>query len=281
MSQTKKIPTIELLFASARSKGLQPEWLADSRLFCVSTPTGERYISESMSTQNSHTDANLARNKHHTRLVLDRFNLPNIPYARPKTRDDAVQFLREHGTIIVKPLAGLGAKNITIVKQVSQLDDVDFKKMIFEKYILGEEMRYLVLNDQVIAVHQSDYGVSVAEDRPLKRISISQDDWDKNLVTLSLQVAKIMRLNFATVDFLIDGDGRAYILEVNTAPGLKWFTRSDLSIQSSRSALTIDISSITSVSRLLRSLSFSYLAYLTEPGVIPMPKPKNECMVWP
>jgi len=33
----------------------------------------------------------------------------------------------------------------------------------------------------------------------------------------------LLDLNFAAVDYMIDDTGTAYILEVNTTPGLKWF----------------------------------------------------------
>lgn len=83
-------------------------------------------------------------------------------------------------------------------------------------------MRYLLLDD-VIAVHQSEYGISVAETRDLKRISYPEDTWDSKLATLSLRIAKVLGLQFAAVDYLIDLDQQIYILEVNSAPGLKWF----------------------------------------------------------
>ena len=84
-------------------------------------------------------------------------------------------------------------------------------------------MRYLVLNDSVIAVHQSEYGTSVAEDRALKRISFAEEEWDETLTELSLKISNIFQLKFIAVDFLIDHEGTAHILEINTVPGLKWF----------------------------------------------------------
>jgi len=43
------------------------------------------------------------------------------------------------------------------------------------------------------------------------------------LISSSLQVAHILDLKFAAVDYLVEPSGKAYILEVNTTPGLKWF----------------------------------------------------------
>ena len=143
---------------------------------------------------------------------------------RPSSQvEKAALFLRKHGKIIAKPVAGSGAQDIHIVTTASQLRALDISKYILEEYIAGEELRYLVLNGKVIGVHRSDYGTSVQKDRPLERISYPAADWDPVLVSSSIQVARVLALNFATIDYLIDASGRAYILEVNTNPGLRWF----------------------------------------------------------
>jgi D-alanine-D-alanine ligase len=176
-----------------------------------------------MSTLNSQVDSALVRNKFHTRLILERFKLPNIPYERLTTLEQAERFLQKHKTIIVKPTNGYGAQDINIVTDVRQIAVLNLKEYIFEKYVTGKEMRYLILNGKVIAVHQSEYGTSVAADRDLERLSFAQSEWDEELTNLALRVAQIFRLKFAAVDFLIDKGGKPYVLEVNTSPGLKWF----------------------------------------------------------
>lgn len=223
MATTRKLSTAELLYGVAQQMGLQPSWVVPNGLFVVVTDQGEKYINESHSTLNSQNGVSLSKNKYLTRLILGRHDLPNIPFARPKTSAEAKVFLDEHSTIIVKPVRGMGAQDIRVVTSMAQLAGVDITKYIFEKYIAGKEMRYLILSGTVIAVHESEYGTSVAEDRDLQRISYSQDDWDQVLVGQSLRIAKILGLKFAAVDYIIDNDGRVYILEVNSAPGMKWF----------------------------------------------------------
>ncbi len=207
----------------AEQMSLQPQWITNKYLFSVTTADGQQYINGSMSSLNSQVDSALVRNKYHTRLILERFEVPNIPYMRPKTLEEASEFLKEHQTIIVKPTSGQGSEDITIVTDIKQIARLDLKGYIFEKYVAGKEMRYLVLNGTVIAVHQSEYGTSVAKDRQLERLSFAKDSWDSNLVELALDVTEIFHLKFAAVDFLIDESGKPYVLEVNTAPGLKWF----------------------------------------------------------
>jgi glutathione synthase/RimK-type ligase-like ATP-grasp enzyme len=221
--QITQLKTAELLFKSALSMGLNPSWITNGGPFAITTANGERIINSSCSPLNTHVSASLSRNKFHTRMIMERSNLPNIPFIRPKTIEEAAAFLDEHGTIIVKPVSGSGASNILIVTDMAQIDDLKIRRYIFEKYIVGKEMRYLVLNDRVIAVHQAEYGTSVAVDRLRQQFSYGQSEWDPALVSLARRIARAIGLQFAAVDFLIDKDGTAYILEVNSRPDLKWF----------------------------------------------------------
>lgn len=221
--EVKKLGTAVLLYSSAQKLGLKPKWLVKNGPFTINTPTGEKYVSYARSPLNSHVSAGISTNKYHTRLILNRHGLPNIPYARPRNTLEAKKFLHKHKTIIVKPVSGGGARDIRIVDSIAMLNGINVRKYIFEKYVVGKEMRYLILNNRVIAVHQSEYGLSVEADRYLERISYSEPTWDKELASLSLEIARVLRLKFIAVDFLIDKNGRPFVLEVNTNPGLKWF----------------------------------------------------------
>lgn len=215
--------TTELLFRRAQNMGLQPARITPSGLFAATINGREVYIKYACSPLNSAISASLAKNKYHTRLVLKRHGMPNIPFARPRTQDAAQEFLKAHGKIIAKPVAGSGARDVHIITQASQLHALNVRRYILEQYIAGTELRYLVLNNAIVAVHESQYDGSVSAKRPLKRISYTEDAWDESLITLSLQVAGALSLAFAAIDYLIDASGRVYVLEVNTAPGLKWF----------------------------------------------------------
>jgi len=223
MGATKKLGAAELLYLRAEQMGLKPCWITPHGLFVITTESGEHYIHDARSALNSHVGISLARNKHLTRLILERHNLPNIPFARPKTLEEATAFLHAQQKIIVKPVRGLGAHDIRIVEHTDQLAGLQVSKYIFERYIAGREFRYLVLNDTTIGVHESEYGVSVEADRMLRRISYPAVEWDPILMELSARVARVLGLKFAAVDYLVDEHGKAHILEVNTTPGLKWF----------------------------------------------------------
>jgi|SRR5665647_8546 len=219
----KKAGTAELLFKSARKMGLNPVWLTPNGLFVVTTNKGERYVNHEWSSLNSHISASLARNKYKTRLILGRHNLPNIPYSHPRSLDEAIGFLAKHKKIIVKPLKGSGAVDIHVVSSSDQLAALDIRHCILEQYVAGKEMRYLVLNGSVIAVHESKYGESVDQHRYLERVSYDSTLWDPELVKMSVKINGILGLAFSAVDYIIDDSGRQYVLEVNSCPGFKWF----------------------------------------------------------
>lgn len=223
MASTPRLGTAELLYRCARKMGLRPTWVTPDGMFAISVHGTERYINFARSPLNSHTGASLAKDKYLTRLILARHNMQNIPFARPQTQASAEAFLAAHGKIIAKPVEGSGSRDIHVVTNAAQLADLTITGYILEKYIAGKEMRYLILNGEVIGVHQSEYGTSVEEDRVLRRISYPKTAWDAALAASSLQIARVLDLAFVAVDFLVDDTGRAYILEVNTTPGLKWF----------------------------------------------------------
>jgi glutathione synthase/RimK-type ligase-like ATP-grasp enzyme len=203
--------------------GLEPFWLIPNGLFGIQTPAGERYIHFARSPLNSHLGTSLVRDKYTARAILAHHHLPNIPHRMCRTMDEARQFLAIHKTIIVKPRTGSGSRDIHIVSQPGQLIGLNIAEYICEKYVPGNEMRYLILNDAVIAVHHSKYGTSVAADRYLERISYPADQWDPALVAMTRRIADAFELRFAAVDFMIDANGRSYVLEINSTPGLKWF----------------------------------------------------------
>jgi len=219
----QKLGTAELLFRCADEIGLQPSWLTPDGLFVITVGGQEKYINFARSPLNSHTAASLAKDKYLTRLILERHGMPNIPFTRPATHGEAESFLHTYKKIVAKPVRGSGARDIHIITSQTQLKALRITDYILEQYIAGRELRYLILEGEVIGAYHSEYGVSVEEDRPLQCISYPRFAWDGELIESSLEIGRIFGLRFAAVDYLIDASGRAYILEVNSTPDLKWF----------------------------------------------------------
>ena len=223
MATSSNMSTTGLLFRRAGEMGLEPEWLVRNGLFAVTINGKEQFINFERSPFNSHIGISLSGNKYLTRLILKRNGLPNIPFCKPRNIQKAEEFLAIHGKIIAKPLRGSGSRDINIVTNKAQLSSLEITKYILEKYIAGIELRYLVLEGKVIAVHQSIYGQSVEASRTLERVSFEEIQWDAERVEMSLAVAKLLGLKFVAVDYLITPQGESYILEVGSAPGFKWF----------------------------------------------------------
>jgi glutathione synthase/RimK-type ligase-like ATP-grasp enzyme len=203
--------------------GLQPAWVTPGGVFAVTINWREVYINFARSPLNSDNSVSLAKNKYIARMILDRNGIANIPFARPNSHEEAEAFLTQHGTVIAKPVDGSGAFDIHIVTQADQLRALRIENYILEKYIVGREMRYLVLNDAIVGMYQSEYGASVEATRPLQCIAYPETEHDETVVELSLRITKIMNLAFAAVDYLVDDAGQAHFLEINTMPDLKWF----------------------------------------------------------
>jgi glutathione synthase/RimK-type ligase-like ATP-grasp enzyme len=220
---TKKLGSAELLFKAASGMGLRPSWLKPGAIFAIPTSDGERYINYSISSINSQLSGSMVGNKDAARLVLARRGFPTMAHAVPSDHTEAQAFLTKYKKIVVKPIKGSNSHDVHIVELPEQLLAFNVRDYIFEEYAPGKEVRYLLLNNKVIGVHESQYGESVAEDRDLKRISYPRADWDPALVALSLKVAKVFDLRFAAVDYIVGPEGEARILEVNSSPGMKWF----------------------------------------------------------
>ena len=220
---TKKLSSAELLFKAANKMGLRPSWLKPGSIFAIPTSDGERYINYSISSMNSQLSSSMVGNKNAARLVLARRGFPTMAHLVPANHVDARAFLTKYKKIVIKPINGSNSRGVHIIESPEQLIPFNVQNHIFEEYAPGREVRYLLLNNRVIGVHESQYGESVAEDRNLKRISYPRISWDPELVVLSQEVAKAFGLRFAAVDYIIGPDGRARILEVNSSPGMKWF----------------------------------------------------------
>jgi glutathione synthase/RimK-type ligase-like ATP-grasp enzyme len=219
----KRYTTTQLLFSAAGSMGLDPQWVVKNGLFAITINNTEHYINFERSPINSHLSISLSGNKYLTRLILKRHGLLNIPFKRARTQESALEFLLKYEKIIAKPVRGSGSRDIHIITNANELKELNISAYILEKYQPGIEMRYLVLGDKVVAVHRSSYGVSVEETRELERISYAENEWDQVIAAQSLHIAKLLGLEFAAVDYIVDENGTYHVLEVGAAPGFKWF----------------------------------------------------------
>ena len=90
----------------------------------------------------------------------------------------------------------------------------------FEKFIQGEEHRYLILNNQVIAVQKKLLQPTKTNPWQLHYTGLSRQAWRQDLVDESLKIAQIFELNWVAVDFMVDEQEKALVLEFNSSPGI-------------------------------------------------------------
>lgn len=208
------------LFEAARVLNLKPEWLTDYGLFSIVVSDRKRHVFYSQTGLNSQLAAYLTKNKHICRILLEKNGFSNIPYCLPESKSDVEQFFRLHKKIVIKPTMGQRSEGVILIENISQIKDVEYEECILEKFITGEEMRYLFLNGKVIAVQQRNNKPTSDIAWNKERHSVEKLNWDKTLMETTLKVADVFELKFGTVDFIVDKLDKGLVLEVNCAPAL-------------------------------------------------------------
>lgn len=203
----------KILFKEAEEMGLSPKWLINYGLFSIQFKGKNAYVFYTSTLLNSQLGAYLAKNKHATRVILEKNNIPGVPFSVAETPKELEIFLKKYKTIIAKPTMGRGSSDIHLINSIKDSQGLNFQNYIFEKFIKGREVRYLVLDKRIIGVSE----------RAKEKISYPKKLWSKKLSDIAIKTAKVLHLRFAAVDFLIDNRGHAQILEVNASPGLYRF----------------------------------------------------------
>lgn len=157
-------------------------------------------------------------------MIIENFDPSlNIPYCLPSSEAEVVAFYKQHAIIISKPLQSFRSKEVYLINGEQELLERDYKNLMYEKYVPGVEYRYLYLEGDVIAVQRRENMPLPDSPWNKKRIAIEKPDWNTEALKIAINVAQTMRLNFCAVDFIQDNDGKLWILEVNTRPGLRPF----------------------------------------------------------
>ncbi len=214
--------TLDLILEAAERLGLQPKQESSYGLFSIGLLGKRHYCFYSTSPLNTELASYLASNKHATRLMLEEYGLPNIPYLLPDSKAEVDNFFKLHGEVIAKPTRGRQSKNVHLITSQHQLDRLPFQDMIFEKFIDGTELRYLLLDDTVLAVHHRDFPGRIHDPTKVQRTSLNKKDWNNKHIAIAKRTMKTIGLRFGAVDFIAVND-QPYILEVNSAPGLYYF----------------------------------------------------------
>ncbi len=218
---------LDLIISTAEAMGLKARLVNERGLVAIETNNKEIYLFHKSSNPNSQMATWLAKDKYAARAIFELNGLPNIPFCRPKTYVEAVDFLSRHNKIIHKPLKGRHSQNIHLVTKERELKKLDLSKCILEKFIEGQEVRLLVVSNEVKALHYKVYEGPINDPDTVRRVSIHKSKWDRELVELAIKASKALGLKFTAVDFLVTKNNEVYILEINSAPGIDRFQQPD------------------------------------------------------
>ena len=110
------------------------------------------------------TSTTICKRKNLTHIVLEKNGIPVPKQKTLLSSSDAIEFFREYKDIVIKPTQQLGGKGVSILPQSEQEASDAFQtaslcshsktssKVIAEQFVHGENYRFLVLGDKVIAV---------------------------------------------------------------------------------------------------------------------------------
>lgn len=214
---------LDLVLSTAKGMSLKATLLNDQGLVAIEADGKEVYLFHKTSNPNSQMATWLANNKYVARVIFERKGLPNIPFCYPASDVEAADFLTEHGKIILKPLKGGHSQYVHLVTTKDELKKLDLSQCILEKFIDGQEVRLLVVRDEVKAVHHKVYNGPINNPDTVHRVSIEENQWDGQLMGLAIKAAQALGLRFTAVDFLVTTQNEVYLLEINSAPGLDRF----------------------------------------------------------
>lgn len=156
------------------------------------------------------TSTTICKRKHLTNLVLAEKGLPVPKQAVILSPIDAIKFYGEYKDIVIKPTQQLGGAGITILPQseeqvlkayekaLMETQSKSKSKVIAEEFILGENYRFLVLDNEVIGVvrRKAAHIVGNSKNTIRELISIKNKEREESLlkpiqidneVTLKLQ----------------------------------------------------------------------------------------------
>jgi D-alanine-D-alanine ligase len=178
----------------------------------------------------------LAMDKVRTKRIWSAEGLPTAPYAVLTKDSDFKAIARRLGTpLFVKPASEGSSVGMSKVKRASDLEEafalaVNYDPVVIaEKFIAGPELTVAIVGDEVLPIIRIetprefyDYEAKyIADDtRYLIPCGLPKAK-EKQLQALCLKAFRALGCRgWARVDLMLDRQGRPYLLEINTSPGM-------------------------------------------------------------
>ena len=180
--------------------------------------------------------AALAMDKLRTKRIWEAEGLPTAPYAVLTQESDLKAVARRLGTpLFVKPASEGSSVGMTKVKRAADLEEafalaVNYDPVVIaEKFIDGPELTVAILGEEVLPIIRIetprefyDYEAKyIADDtRYLIPCGLAKAK-EKELQALCLQAFRALGCSgWGRVDLMLNRQGRPYLLEINTSPGM-------------------------------------------------------------
>lgn len=178
----------------------------------------------------------IAMDKFRNRLIWQALGLPNVPYVVLSDDSDFTKVEQELGLpLFVKPAAEGSSVGVVKVKHAGKLATVypTLKQyhgaILAEQAITGGEYACSLVGDETLPSIRIiptgefyDYDAKyLRDDTTYQCPSDLSDEQEQQMHTLAKQAfAAIGGRGWSRVDFLKDDDGKLYLLELNTVPGM-------------------------------------------------------------
>ena len=162
--------------------------------------------------------------KYYTSTILADAGLPVPKTIVTERFDQALEAVKELGTVVVKPLFGSLGKGMVLVDNLDIAHRV-FKALEMGRYIYylqeylpnsNEDLRLFLIGSEVVGAMRRrgqtwkaniSCGASAEAYKP-----------DKDIIRLAVRTAKILKADYLGVDILIS-KGKPYVIEANGIPG--------------------------------------------------------------
>lgn len=174
----------------------------------------------------------LSYDKEITKIILEKYNIPQIPYYVIH-KDDNIDCKFEY-PVIIKPArcgSSIGINVANNKKEYKKYIKIAFMyddKVIVEKFKKVRDLEYSYFGDNKISeigeIKSSnvfyDYEAKYQKESKLIIPAEINNDINKKIRDYSYKICKILGINeFARLDYLLDDNNNLYFNEINTIPG--------------------------------------------------------------
>jgi len=169
-------------------------------------------------------------------MTYERFS-ERIPATRKFSEENTLEMLGEYGKVVLKPRFAFGGKGIHILEQGDEVPEIESRYIVqrfvdssggIEEIVDGtHDLRAIIVNGDLKASY-----VRYSEDGEISNVaqggsqhSIDLEKFPDSALELVEEVYQEISFDpiFFSVDIFFDSDGRPWIVELNSKPGIGYY----------------------------------------------------------